>query len=119
MEATGLASPANRSLQRQPAKPYLEIVDVLVPRQLARSLLVPMAIFLVVASVALALDRGYSFELLGVLGLLASRAAYRAGVREGEYREAFRCSQRQYFELRRHILEDGRPFHGNGHQVAP
>ncbi len=107
MEATRLSSPIDHSLGRQPAKPFLEIVDALVPWQLARSLVVPLVIFLVAATVALAFDRGYSLELLGVVGLLASRAAYRAGVREGEYREAFRCSQRLFVDFRHHVLGDG------------
>lgn len=105
MEATELASPSGRSFGQRLSSPFREIVDALVPRQLALSLVVPMMIFWVAATVALGLDRGYGLELLGVVGLLASRAAYRAGVREGESREAFRCSQRHLVEFRRHVLE--------------
>ncbi|HEY3211152.1 MAG TPA: hypothetical protein VGL18_15460 [Actinomycetota bacterium] len=106
MEVTGVTSPTRVSSGHAPAKLLKEIVDALVPTELARSLVVPLVIFGVAATVTLAFDRGYVLDLIGVVVLLASRAAYRAGVREGEHREALRCSQRQYVELRRHLLED-------------
>jgi hypothetical protein len=104
MKATELASLASRSFAERPAKPLQEIVSALVPRQLARSLVVPLVIFWVAATVALAFDRGYAVDLAGLLMVLVCRASYRAGVREGECREAFRRQHREYVELRRRVL---------------
>ncbi len=53
---------------------------------------------------ALAFDEGYTVEVVGLVVLLALRASYRAGLREGEYREAFRQRQREYVDRRRRVL---------------
>jgi hypothetical protein len=106
MEASSLASPARLALGNEHTKLWHEIIDALVPRQLAASLVLPLVVFWILATIALAFDHGYDFLLVGVVVLLVSRAAYRAGVREGRNREAFRRSQMQCEELWRLGLED-------------
>ncbi|HEV8421458.1 MAG TPA: hypothetical protein VGR13_08900 [Actinomycetota bacterium] len=84
MEAIEGAPHASPSLEHGAPKLFQELATALIPRQLARSLVVPLLVFWVAATIALAVDRGYELELVGVVVLLVSRAAYRAGVRERE-----------------------------------